>query len=222
MASHRRLADTLSNEIKKAEKRGRAAATDPTTTPLRPRTRSQGLAPSPRRDDEAPAEAEVFSDGSTSANESFNTPTNQSFADEEETPSMPGTPPPVTTAPPVINIIPVPPATTAAAVVTTAAVTTAAVTHTTASVVAPSIMSTGRGASTPSSSSFNGTMASDAQFAPLVANHGSAVRSTDRAVRKLEDAMNELSDAISVASSPAEVSAGLKRVKDYLAVAKTA
>jgi hypothetical protein len=90
MASHRRLADTLSNEIKKAEKRGRAAATDPTATPLRPRTRSQGLAPSPRRDDETPAEAEVFSDGSTSANESFNTPTNQSFADEEETPSMPG------------------------------------------------------------------------------------------------------------------------------------
>jgi hypothetical protein len=114
MASHRRLADTLSNEIKKAEKRGRAAATDPTTTPLRPRTRSQGLAPSPRRDDETPAEAEVFSDGSTSTNESFNTPTNQSFADEEETPSMPGTPPPVTTAPPVINIIPVPPITTAA------------------------------------------------------------------------------------------------------------
>jgi hypothetical protein len=84
MASHRRLADTLSNEIKKAEKRGRAAASDPTATPLRPRTRSQGLAPSPRDDDETPAEAEVFSDGSTSANESFNTPTNQSFVEEEE------------------------------------------------------------------------------------------------------------------------------------------
>jgi hypothetical protein len=225
MASHRRLADTLSNEIKKAEKRGRAAASDPTATPLRPRTRSQGLAPSPRDDDETPAEAEVFSDGSTSANESFNTPTNQSFVEEEEEtemPQTPRTPPPATTAPPVINIVPPPVVTTAAIVVTTAAVTTAAVTHTTASVAAPSIMSTGRGASPHSSSSFNGTMASDAQFAPLVANHGSAVRSTDRAVRKLEDAMNELTDAISVASSPAEVSAGLKRVKDYLAVAKTA
>ena len=207
MASHRRLADTLSNEIKKAEKRGRAAATDPTTTPLRPRTRSQGLAPSPRQDDEAQAEAAVFSDGSTSANESFNTPTNQSFAEEEDTPEMPGTPrtpPPATTAQPVVNIIPPPVVTTAAVVVTTAAastaaVTTAAITHPTASLAAPS-MSTGRGISPHSSTSFNGTMATDAQFAPLVANNGSAVRNTDRAVRKLEDAMNELSDAISVAS----------------------
>jgi hypothetical protein len=126
MASHRRLADTLSNEIKKAEKRGRAAASDPTATPLRPRTRSQGLAPSPRDDDETPAEAEVFSDGSTSANESFNTPTNQSFIEEEETemPQTPRTPPPATTAPPVINIVPPPVVTTAAIVVTTAAVTT--------------------------------------------------------------------------------------------------
>jgi hypothetical protein len=123
MASHRRLADTLSNEIKKAEKRGRAAASDPTATPLRPRTRSQGLAPSPRDNDETPAEAEVFSDGSTSANESFNTPTNQSFAEEEEEtemPQTPRTPPPTTTAPPVINIVPPPVVTTAAIVVTTA------------------------------------------------------------------------------------------------------
>jgi hypothetical protein len=150
MASHRCLADTLSNEIKKAEKRGRAAASDPTATPLRPRTRSQGLAPSPREDDETPTEAEVSSDGSTSANESFNTPTNQSFVEEEEEPEMPGTPrtpPPATTAPPVINIIPPPVVTTAAIVVTTAAVSTAAITHTNASVAAPSIMSTGRGAS---------------------------------------------------------------------------
>jgi hypothetical protein len=101
MASHRRLKDSLSKEIKRAEERGRAAASAKTSSPLRPRTRSRGLPPSSNED--------------SNVNESFGTPigTPLNLLLNEEEPDetiMPLNPPLTTT-----------PATTAATVVVTAA-----------------------------------------------------------------------------------------------------
>jgi hypothetical protein len=100
MASHRRLKDTLSKEIKRAEERGRAAASAKMSSPLRPRTRSRGLPPS--------------SNEESTVNESFGTPIgtplNISLNEEEPDKTIMPLNPPLTTTP----------ATTAATVVVTA------------------------------------------------------------------------------------------------------
>jgi uncharacterized membrane protein YgcG len=189
MASHRRLKDSLSKEIKRAEERGRAAASAKTSSPLRPRTRSRGLPPS--------------SDEESNVNESFGTPIgtplNLSLNEEEPDETIMPLNPPLTTTP----------ATTAATVVVTAVPPIAPV-------LAAGFPPVTRAAGGHHGSS---NLAQDDRFDKLLLTCGPVVRRADRALRNLGEATGELKDAVIYEHDVTEINAGQKRVKDNLSAA---